>query len=456
MADQQAPTGDPEREGAPDGPSAEFGTPPSETPPSSWAAVLESVGLRRGSLDSGAGTQNPAQSQVPVLHRAGPPGSSSTSSQVVPQPSAPPPGHAREVRPDFTYLPYGAGAAPWSGSGEEWQPGPLDPAAPPDGSTASRRPWLVVALVLILVLLLLGIGLAVWRILAGLGEGESQSQGSSEPFASSGEPGSELVSALKAEGFTCSQVSVQPTVETCFAGGGPVSEPLRQYAWRVSIQTDESDVVLRIDGSSESDAGGAIVEQGWMTIIDAAAATVFADDPDAFKAAVATDGPTEFGDWSGGLLYDTASVHSFSFRRSELTPGFTPGPPLRATAADIKARALAWGFSCPPTNSGVSCSRTSRNGRFQIDSYTYRGETKNATLSASTPFGGQINMYAAQLFFIRATATMLGSDVATNWLQGRLDGGVYSVVLNGYLLELNPSNYGAGRNFQLTITGFAW
>jgi hypothetical protein len=310
----------------------------------------------------------------------------------------------------------------------------------------------VVALVLILLLLILGIGLAVWRILAGLGDGEAQSSGSPQPFASSGEPGSELVSALKAKGFSCSQVSLQPTVETCFAGGGPVSEPLRQYAWRVSIQSDDSDVVQRIDGSSESDGGGTIVQEGWTTIVNTAASTVFSDDPDAFRAAAATDGPTEFGDWSGAVLSNTASLHSFSFRRSDLTSGFTPGPALQATPADIRGRALAWGFSCPPTNSGVSCRRTSRNGVFQIDTY----QTMKASLSASTPFGGQINKHAAQLFLTRSTATMLGSDVATNWLQGKLDGGVYSAVFNGYLLELNPSNYGAGRNFRLRISGFAW
>jgi hypothetical protein len=364
--------------------------------------------------------------------------------------------HSREVRPDFTYLPYGAGAAPWSGSDEEWQPGPADPAAPPEGSTASQRPLLVAALVVLLVLLLLGIGLAVWRILASIGDGGGESSGGSQPVLAGGEPGDALLSALRGQGFSCSQVSVQPSVETCFAGGGPVRQPLRQYAWRVSIQTDDADVVQRIDASSRSEGGGAVVQQGWTTIVDAAANTVFSDDPAAFRSAVSSDAPMTFGDWSGGVISDTPSEHSFSFSRSDSAAGFTPGPPLRATAAEITVQALVWGFSCPPTHSGVSCSRTSRNGVFTIDSYTYRGETKNARLSASTPFGGRLNTPAAEVFLTRATATMLGSDVATDWLHGKLDGGVYSTVFNGYLLELNPSNYGAGRNFRLRISGFAW
>ena len=518
MADQHAPTGDPQRAGVPDGLSAEPGTPPDDPPPSSWAALLQSLGLRRGDADpdqpsppqqnppqpdppapgpAAQGTPapgsrsplstpprppngdlgrqgtrtayplrpglrthgpapRPAQPQVPVLHHAGAPGSPATPSQGAQQVPATTPRHAREVRPDFTYLPYGAGAAPWSGSDEEWQPGPVDPAAPPEGSTGSRRPLLVVALVLVLVLLMLGIGLAVWRILAGIGDVASQGQGNPPQVFAGGEPGDELLSALKAEGFSCSQVSIQPSVVTCFAGGGPVSQPLRQYAWRVSIQTDDSDMVHRIDGSSSSQGGGSVVREGWTTIVDAAAATVFSDDPDAFRAAVSTDAPMEFGDWSGGVLYHTASVHSFSFSRSDVTAGFVPGPALQATAAEIKVRALGWGFSCPPTLSGVSCSRTSRNGVFQIYTYTYRGETKNASLSASTPFGGTLNKRAAELFLERSTATMLGSDVATDWLRGKLDGGVYSVVFNGYLLELNPSNYGAGPNFRLRISGFGW
>jgi hypothetical protein len=506
MADQQAHTGDPQRAGGPGGPPADPPSQPDDPPPSSWAGLLQSLGLRRAEPDAdpqaaaqasprqpnppgpgpsstpprppngdparpvtqtahplqpglrthGGPAQSPQQSQVPVLHHAAAPGSPAGPPQGVQQVPASTPGHSREVRPDFTYLPYGAGAAPWSGSDEEWQPGPVDPAAPPDRSTASQRPLLLVALVVMLVLLLLGIGLAVWRILAGIGDGADDSPGSSQPFVAGGEPGDDLLSALRAQGFSCSQVSVQPTVETCFAGGGPVSQPLRQYAWRVSIQTDDSDVVHRIDASSQSDGGGPVVQQGWTTIVDAAAATVFSDDPAAFRSAVSADGPMKFGDWSGGVVYDTSSLHSFSFSRSDVTAGFIPGPPLQATAAEITTRALGWGFSCPPTHSGVSCSRTSRNGVFTIDTYTYRGETQNARLSASTPFGGSINRHAAELFLIRATATMLGSDIATDWLHGKLDGGVYSVVFNGYLLELNPSNYGAGLNFRLRISGFDW
>jgi hypothetical protein len=504
MADQPAPTGDPQRAGVPDGSSADSRSQPDDPAPSSWAGLLQSLGLRRepeedpqsaaqGSppppnapppspsspppsppngdpgrpvtqtayplrpgLRTHGPAQSPPQSQVPVLHHAGAPGSPASPPQGAQQVPATTPRHAREVRPDFTYLPYGAGAAPWSGSDEEWQPGPVDPAAPPEGSTASRRPLLVVALVVMLVLLLLGIGLAVWRILAGISDGGGESPGSSQPILAGGEPGDDLLSALRGQGFSCSQVSVQPTIETCFAGGGPVSQPLRQYAWRVSLQTDDSDVVHRIDASSQSEGGGSVVQQGWTTIVDAAAATVFSDDPAAFRSAVSTDAPMKFGDWSGGVVYHTDTLHSFSFSRSDVTAGFTPGPPLQATATEITARALGWGFSCPPTHSGVSCSRTSRNGIFTIDTYTYRGETKNARLSASTPYGGRLNTHAAQLFLTKAAATMLGSDVATDWLRGRFDGGVYSVVFNGYLLELNPSNYGAGLNFRLRITGFSW
>jgi hypothetical protein len=306
-----------------------------------------------------------------------------------------------------------------------------------------------------LVLLLLGIALAVWRIIAGLDQEAAEPSGPT-PFVAEGASGSDVISALKSQGFTCSQVSAQPMVKTCFKGGGPVPEPLQQYAWRVSLQTDDSDEVQRIDGSSQSDAGGPVVQQGWTTIVNTAAATVFSDDPDAFRSAVSSEGPMEFGDWSGGVQFNTPSEHSFSFSRTDLAAEFTPGPALQATAAEIEARALRWGFSCPPTNSGVSCRRASRNGVFQIDTTTYQGQTNKAVLSATTPFGGQINHFAAQLFLTRSTALMLGSNAATDWLIGKLDGGVYSAVFDGYLLELNPSNYGAGRNFKLVITGFDW
>jgi hypothetical protein len=519
MAEQQAPTGDPERAGAAAGSSGEPDVPSSDAPPSSWADVLDSVGLGHKTPDPspqsppeagqpqapatpsappegaaapssppgatsttsgpspgppspgptppptpngglraqttspqgpGPGPQSHAQSQVPVLHQAGSPG------PPAPQVPAAAPQQAGDVRPDFTYLPYGAGAAPWSGSDEEWQPGPDEPAPSPDRSTASRRPLLVFALVAILLLLLLGIALAVWRIIAGLGDDEASQPSEPTPFVSSGGSGSDLTSTLKAEGFNCSKVTAQPAVQTCFAGGGPVREPLQQYAWRVSIQTDDSDVVQRIDGSSRSDAGGPVVQRGWTTIVDAAATTVFSDDPDAFRSAVGSEGPMEFGDWSGGVQYNTPSEHSFSFSRNELTSGFTPGPPLQAPASEIEARALSWGFSCPPTHSGVSCRRASRNGVWQIDTTTYRGQTNKAAITASTPFGGHIDEHAAREFLTQSTALMIGSNAATGWLQGKLDGGVYSAVFDRYLLELNPSNYGAGPNFILVITGFDW
>jgi hypothetical protein len=552
MAEQQAPTGDPERTGAAAGSSGESDVPSSDAPPSSWADVLDSVGLGHKSPDPDPSPQSPpqesqpeadetpsgapeaggtpsgppeaggtpsgspesaaspsgppqgaatpsglpagppttsgpsqgppspgpptppstpnggmrsqttspqgpgpapqthAQSPVPVLHPAGSPG------PPAPQVPGAAPQQAGDVRPDFTYLPYGAGAAPWSGSDEEWQPGPDEPAPSPDRSTASRRPLLVFALVAILLLLLLGIALAVWRIIAGLDDPETSQPSGPTPFVSSGGSGSDLTSALKEEGFTCSLVTAQPTVQTCFSGGGPVGEPLQQYAWRVSIQTDDSDVVQRIDGSSQSDAGGPVVQRGWTTIVNAAAATVFSDDADAFRSAVSSEGPMEFGDWSGGVQYNTPSEHSFSFSRNELTSGFTPGPALQAPAADIEARALNWGFSCPPTHSGVSCRRASRNGVFQIDTTTYRGQTNKAAITASTPFGGRLNEHAAQEFLTRSTELMIGSNAANGWLRGKLDGGVYSAAFDGYLLELNPSNYGAGRNFILVITGFDW